>query len=93
MFVGVQMGDVDSGALEFLDLGEGFAGDVLFADVAAEEGLEEVDERGAEGFAVGADEGGDLFGGQDGDAVGEYDVAAYAEGGVGVGDGDGVVKG
>ena len=59
VFVGVEVGDVDAGALEFLDLGEGFALDVLFADVAAKEGLEEVDEGGTEGLAVGAEEGGD----------------------------------
>ena len=93
MFVGVEVGDVDAGALEFLDLGEGFAFDVFFADDAAEESLEEVDERGAEVFAVGADEGGDAFGGRDGDAIGEDDVAAYAECGVGMGDGDGVLEG
>ena len=44
-----------------LDLGEGFAGDVGFADVAAQDGEEEVGEGGAEGFAVGAEEGGDAL--------------------------------
>jgi hypothetical protein len=62
VFVGVKVGDVDSGALEFLYLRCGFAKDVYFADVAEKEGLEKVDERGAEGFAVGADEGGDSLG-------------------------------
>ena len=44
VFVGVDVGDVDAGALEFLDLGEGFALDVIFADAAAEERLDEVAE-------------------------------------------------
>ena len=93
VFVGVEVRDVDACALEFLDLGGGFAFDVGGADLAAEEGLNEIDEGGAEGFAVGAEECGDAFGRGDGDAVGEDDVAAYAEGGVGVGGGDGVGKG
>ncbi len=93
VFVGVEVGDADAGALQLLDLGEGFALDLVFADRAAEERLDEVEQRGAEGFAVGAKEGGDAFGRRDGGAVGEDDVAADAEGGVGAGDGDGVVEG
>jgi len=92
VFVGVEVGDGDTGALELLDLGEGFALDVFFVDLAAQECLDEVEERGAEGFAVGAEEGGDGVGRGGGDAVGQDDVAAHAEGGVGVGGGDGVVK-
>src|SRR5437899_3224204 len=87
------MGDVDAGTLELLHLGYGFAFDVVFTDCAAQEGLNEIDERGAEVFAVGADEGGDGFRGRGGSSVGEEDVAAYAEGWIGMGDGDGVVEG
>jgi hypothetical protein len=93
VFVGVDVSDVNADALEFLNLGESFAGDVFFANLAAEEGLDEVDERGAEGPAVGTDEGWDGFGVGDGDAVGKDDVAAYAEGWVGTGDGYGIVEG
>ena len=93
VFVRVDVGDVDAGALELLYLGEGFALDVVFADLAAKERLDEVDEGGTKGLAVGAEEGGDALGRRDGDAVGEDDVAADAEGRVGVGDGDGVVEG
>ncbi len=94
VFVGVEVGDVDAGALEFLYLGGGFAGDVFFADVAEEQGLEEVDERRAECFCRrGRSEWGWFPGADDGNAVGEDDVAAYAEGGVGAGYGDGVVEG
>ncbi len=75
-----------------MDLSEGFAFDVVLADVAAEEGLGEVDDAGAKGLAVAAEEGGDALGVGYGDCVDESDVAADAEGGVGVGDGDGVVK-
>jgi hypothetical protein len=92
VFVGVEVGDADAGSLEVLDLGEGFALDVVFADDAAEERLDKVEERGAEVFAVGAEESGDGLGRRDGGAVGEDDVAADAEGGVGAGDGDGVVE-
>ncbi len=55
VFVGVEVGDVDAGALEFLYLSEGFALDVVFVDVVAEECLNEVDEGGPEGFAVGTE--------------------------------------
>ncbi len=43
VFVGVDVGDVDAGVLELLDLGECFAFDVVFADLAAQEGVNEVD--------------------------------------------------
>ena len=93
VFVGVEVGDVDAGTLEFLDLGESFALDVIFIDVVAEECLSEVEEGGAEGFAVGTEEGRDAVGVGCGDAVGEDDVAAYGERGVAAGDGDSVVEG
>ena len=44
VFVGVEMSDADSGILQFLDLGGGLAFDVFFVDVAAKEGLNEVNE-------------------------------------------------
>lgn len=59
VFVGVEVRDTDSGALEFCDLGEGFALDVFSADAVAEEGLDEVAEGWAEGFAVWAEKRGD----------------------------------
>ncbi len=43
VFVGVEMGDADAGALQLLDLGEGFALDLVFADGAAQERLHEVE--------------------------------------------------
>src|SRR5271170_7246423 len=92
VFVGVEVGDVDAGTLELLYLGEGFTSDVLFADPATQEGLNEIDERGSKGFAIGAYECGDAFWVRSGDAVGEDDVTAYAEGWVGVGDGYGVIE-
>lgn len=93
VLVGVEVGDGDAGALELADLGEGFAFDVCGGDFVEEEGFDEVDEFRAEVFAVVAEEGGDGFGRRGGDAVGEGDVAADGERGVGVGDGDGVVEG
>jgi len=93
VFVRVEVRDADAGGLQFGDLGEGFALDLVFVDVAAQEGLREVEEGGAEGGAIAAEERGDGFGWGDGVAVGEDDVAADAECGVGVGDGDGVVEG
>ena len=92
VLVGVEVGDVDARALELLHLGEGLALDIVLADGATKEGLDEIDDGGAEGFAVAAEEGRDAVGVGDGCAVGEDDVTAYAEGGVGMGDGDGVVK-
>jgi hypothetical protein len=93
VFVGVEVGDGDAGALELLDLGEGLDGDLFFVDLAAKEGQDEAGQFRAKGAAVGAEEGGDGIGGGDGDAVGEDDVAADAEGGMGEGEGDGVVEG
>jgi len=91
--VGVEVGDGDAGALELVQLGEGLALDLGLADLAAQEGLEEVEQGGTEAFAVGAEQGGDGRGTGDGGAVGEDDVEADAEGGMGMGDGDGVVEG
>ncbi len=42
VFVGVDVGDGDAGALEFLHLGGGLALDVVFADGAAQQSLNEV---------------------------------------------------
>ena len=93
VLVGVDVGEGDALLLDALDLGEGFARDVGCGDFADEDGEEEVGEGRAEGFAVGAEEGGDGFGRRERDAVGEDDVAADAERGLRVGDADGVVKG
>lgn len=92
VFVGVEVGDVDSGTLESLDLGEGLALDVVLGDAAAEERLNEVGEAGTEGLAVGAEEGWDALGMGGGDAVDEGDVAADAEGGKGARDGGSVLE-
>jgi hypothetical protein len=54
--------------------------------------LQEVEVRRAEGFAVGTEQRGNGFRVRDGDAVGEDEVAADAEGGVAQGDFDGVVE-
>ena len=61
MFVGVEVGDVDADLLELLYLREGFALDVLFADPAAQEGLNKIDERGPKGFTIGAEKSGDAL--------------------------------
>ncbi len=92
VFVGVEVGDVDAGALELLHLGEAFADDVVGVDRAAEQGLEEVEQGRAEGLAVGAEQRGDGFRVRDGYAIGEDDVAADAKRGMGVGDLDRVSK-
>ena len=92
MFVGVNVSDVDSGALELLNLGECFALDIVFADGSTEKGLDEVEEGWPEGLAVGAEQGGDALRVRDRDAVGEDDMATDAELGVGVCDGYGVVE-
>ncbi len=92
MLVGVKMGDVDAGTLELLDLGDGLAFDIVCTDGAAQESLNEVDERRAKVLAVAADERGNAFRGRDGSPVGKDDVAADAESRVGMGDGDGVLE-
>jgi hypothetical protein len=92
VLVGVEVRDVDARALELLHLGDGLAFDIVFADGAAEEGLNEVEKRGAKAFAVGAEERGDGLRRRGGNPVGKDDVAAYAEGRIGVGDGDGIVE-
>ena len=55
VFVGVDVRDAYTGALELSDLGEGFAGDLLGAHVAAQHGEGEGGERAAEVAAVGAE--------------------------------------
>jgi len=62
VFVGIGVGDGDACAVELVDLGLSFALDVGLANATAEERLYEVEQRGAEGFAVGAEQGGDGFG-------------------------------
>lgn len=93
VFVGVEMSDFDACEIEFPDLGCGLAFDIVFANLAAQEGLDEVDERRTKGFAVRTDERWDVFRRRGRDAVGEDDVTAYTKGGVGAGDGDRIVKG
>ncbi len=93
MFVGVEMGDVDACVLQLLDLGEGFAFEVVFANGSAKESLYEVEKRGAKGFAVWAEERGDTVGWRNGGTVGEDDMATDPEGWIGLGDAEGVVKG
>jgi hypothetical protein len=93
VFVGVEVSDFDARELKLLDLGAGFAFNIVFANFAAQESLNEIDQRGAKGFAVGADERGNALGRRDGDAVGEHDVTAYAEGSVGVSDRNCVIEG
>ena len=93
VLVGVEVGDGDSGELQLADLGERLATDVGGEDAAAEGSVREGHEGGSEAAAVGADEAGDAGGGRDGDAIDENDVAADAEAGVAMGDGDGVREG
>jgi hypothetical protein len=92
VFVGVDVGDVDARVYETGDLRIGFAHDVFLTDLTEEKSAEEGDEGGAERFAVGADEGGDLLGRGGRSAICEDDVAADAERGVGASDGDGVLE-
>jgi len=62
-------------ALELLPLGDGFAFDIVFADGAAQESLNEVDERGAKNSCRRGDEGG-MLSGRDGGSVSEDDLTA-----------------
>ena len=93
VFMGVEVGDIDSGALELLKLSEGFALDVIFADVAAKKRLSEVNNAGAEGLAVGAEESRDALGVSHWNPVNQADVAANAKARIGMSDGNSVFKG
>lgn len=93
VFVGVDMGNVDAGALEALDLGLGFTRELGRPDGIAHRGLGEVDDGRPEGFTVGAEQRGDVFRVRERDAVDENQVAADAERGVCMGVGDGVGEG
>jgi len=62
VLVGIDVGDVDAGALKVLDLRQGFDGDLVFADFAEEDCGEEVDEGRTEVFAVGSEECRDALG-------------------------------
>ncbi len=93
VLVAVDVGDVQAGALQVLDLGLGFAGNVSLVDGAADERLEEVEIGRAEGLAVGAEQGGDGFGVRDGNAVDEDEVTADAQRRIAAGDCDSVGEG
>ena len=56
VFVGVDVSDSDACVLQFTDLGVSFALDLLFADAATQECLDEVEQGGAEGSSVGAEQ-------------------------------------
>ena len=80
MFVGVNVGDVETRALEAGDLCLGFAADVVGVHLAAKNGR-----AGSQGARSGRScrqgrEERDFGGVEHGDAVGEDDVAADAEG-------------
>ena len=92
VLVRVDVRDGDAVLLDAEDLGVGFLGDVGFMDAAEQEVADEVGELGSETAAVGTEECGDGVGRGEGGAVGEDDVAADGEGGVGAGDGNGVVE-
>ncbi len=72
-------------------MGGGFGADFFGTDAIGEEIADEVGEGGAQCLAVGA-EGGNAAGREGGGTVNEEDVAAHFEGGVVVGEADGVVK-
>jgi hypothetical protein len=92
VFMGIEMGNVDTGALEFLQLSESLALDVIFADHATEHGLYEVEERGTKGLAVCAEKSRNALRMRNGDAIGEDDVTAHAKSGMRVSDGDCIVE-
>ena len=71
VFVAVDVGDVEAGALQLLDLRLGFAREVLGADGVAQGGLGEIDYGRPEGFAVRAEQRRDVERVRDGDAVDE----------------------
>lgn len=93
VLVGIQMCDGDAGGLELQHLRQDFCAEVALGQLASQSGCCEGMEGWAEAPAVGADERGNGLRRRDRDAIGEDDVAADAERGVALGDGDGIVKG
>lgn len=93
VFVGIGMRNGNACTLESVNLSLSLALDLGFADLAAQDSLNEIKERRTKGFAIGPEKGRDGFGRRGRSAVGEDDVAADAERGSGAGDGDGVVEG
>ena len=92
MLVSVDVGDLNASTLKLLDLCDGFAFDMLWLDNAAQKGLDKVEEGRTEVFTVDSYKGRDGGRRRNGNAIGEDDVATYAECGMGVGDGDGVFE-
>jgi len=91
--VSVEMGDVDAGALEFLNLGDCFAFDFFFANVwPAQETLNEVDKEGRKVFCRRAEKLGNALR-SEAEFPWEEDVRSRAESRIGMGDGDGVLEG
>lgn len=97
VFVRVRVGELEAGALQFLDLRECLALDVVRCDRAAKDAECEVCEGVAEGATAltvfWAEECGDACRVRDRDTVDEDDMTADAERWTGEGEGDCVVEG
>jgi hypothetical protein len=93
VFVSVYVSDGDTGMLEALDLSESFTLDLFFADLTTKKGADEVEERGAEGLLIRAEKRWDAYGIGGGRAIGEDNVAADTDGGIGAGESGGIIEG
>ena len=93
MLMRVDVGDVDSGALQILDLRGGLTGDVLFTNLSPQSGEEELHQRRTEGLSIGAEQGRYALRMGERCAIRQYDVATNSECGMGAGDGGGIFKG
>jgi hypothetical protein len=79
VLVSVDMGNVDAGLLELLNLGLSLACQLGSRDFTAQDGPHKIEQGGTEGSAVGAEKRWDSLRRRDRSSVDEDDVAAYAE--------------
>jgi len=93
VLVRVGVGDGDPSALELFNLGFGLTLDVGLADMSPKKRLDEVEQRGTEGLAVGPQQGRDIPRRRSRNAVRKNDMTADAEGRSGAGDGGRIVEG
>lgn len=93
VLMGVEMRGLNARLLDTLDLRQGLACDLVFVDLAAQDGAEEAGERRPKAFAIGAEKRRNALRRRKRDAVGEDDMAANAQRRMRAGYGDGVIEG
>src|SRR5580698_9274984 len=93
MFVRIQMGDVNTGSLQFLHLSKSLALDVVFSDDTTKQRLYKIEEARPKCLTVGSQECRDALRVRNGDTIGKDDVAADTEARKGASNSDGIFEG